>query len=140
MEPGIELSVASLEGLDEVCVRATNGAFAGEVFAIVENDTLSRLAAQLQGFPRDAADVRDLELGTFDASSVAGGVGLKFRCTDGVGHAEVEVTLRAGAHRGPLRACAQFVITLEASAVDAFVEQLRKMRLEPGSSAVLSVE
>jgi|SRR5882672_7866787 len=139
MTPGIEMSIAWFDDdVIELRVRATNGRFAGQAFAYVENNALPRLAAELQGFPLDAADSRVLEFGTFDASYAGGGVGLKFCCTDAVGHAEVEVRLRTDPRPQGRSDSAQFAITVEAAAVDEFVDQLKKVRLECGASVVLS--
>jgi hypothetical protein len=140
MVTGIEVS---LEWWDDdvviLRVRASNGRFAGETELYAAHDAMPQLANALRGFPVNSSDIREYELGTFDPAYAKGGARLKLLCTDGVGHTAATIQLYSDEHRGSERGeTASFGMTIEAWAVDAFVQQLQGMRLERGASARLA--
>ena len=77
----------------KLCVSAWNGAFGGlaEIYEGIGN--LRDAGAQLRGFPKNPADIRDVLFGNFDRKCAAGGVRMRFHCVDGAGHAYVEATI-----------------------------------------------
>jgi hypothetical protein len=83
-------------------------------------------------------DFRKFEIGTFDPGCGGGGIRLHFRCTDSVGHAEVDVKLRGDTCKGlgELESVA-LRIPVEAAAIDSFVSQIGKMENKVGATAYL---
>jgi hypothetical protein len=97
---------------------------------------LDGLAEKLNGFPRTVTDIRDVTIGGFGPRS-AGGVGMKFHCVDGAGHAVVEARIDSGDLSGLPRQTASLIISVGASAVDSFVEELRRVGPERAGIARL---
>lgn len=138
MSSGIKVSVLWLDDeLVELSISASNRRISGEVSAYADLDVFSRIAAALAGFPANAADVRQFEIGTFDPSFAGGGARIGFRCIDGAGHLCAEVQLRADSIRVGFDESASFAVEVEAAAIDAFVNDLRNFGLEPGASVFL---
>ena len=97
---GIELEVFwSDEDLIQCQVRCSNGRFSGITEIYLSHPDLPRVASALKGFPYNGADLRELELGTFDPAHADGGIRLRCYCRDSAAHAEVEVTLWGDAAR-----------------------------------------
>ncbi|HST08996.1 MAG TPA: hypothetical protein VLL05_01360 [Terriglobales bacterium] len=118
--------------------RTSNGVFSGETTLYSGHDELAQLAETLNGFPKDAADHREVELGAFSTSHSGGGILMRFSCLDAVAHAAVDVKLRTqecGAF-GDFESVA-LRIPIEAAAVDAFVNQLRQFKIAPEETITL---
>ena len=140
MPSRIEISVLWFDDdLVELQVVASSDRFAGKVALYGAHDSMMQLAENISGFPSGASDTRQFELGTFKPNSAGGGVHFEFYCTDTVGHAEVKVQLRGeNIHREGEKETAQLFISVEASTVDSFVQQLKAMELQRDSTACLS--
>jgi len=140
MSPGISISVVWFdEDILELRIGASNGRFAGEIEAYAPLDACRQLADTLKGFPLNASDIREFEVGTFDSNNAGGGARIRFHCTNGAGHAAADISVRTDPqHVGGTSETASFSINIEAAAVDTFVQQLRDMRLEDGQSTHLS--
>ena len=140
MRSGLEVLVIYVdEHLVELRIQASNGEFAAQASVYANRDAPTNLAQTLRGFPAKSGDSREFQLGTFRSDEGGDGVQLRFYCTDAAGHAAVDVRVetkkpgRAGSHGW----MATFDIPVEAAAVDAFVEQLARMRTAVGERAEL---
>jgi hypothetical protein len=93
---GIEFEVVWWDqDVIEYLVRCSNGAFAGAAKMYMGHDELSNAASVVGGFPSSNKDSRNIELGTFQPSTAGGGIHMHFDCGDSVGHACVQIKLRA---------------------------------------------
>lgn len=137
--PGLTLEILWLDDeAIEVRLRAANGRFSGTVECYAPHTAPRDLAATIEGFPRSAGDRREFVLGTFDAGFAGGGCRLALRCRDRSAHAVAEIELRAHAQKdGTVPESAEFAFPVEAGAIDQFVAELLRMRLEVGSIATL---
>lgn len=122
----------------EAVFSCSNGNFSGRAEIYLSRQAFSELADVLRGFPSGGTDSREVELGTFDSSHADGGVKMKFRCSDALGHAVVEIKLRGDGSEGlgELESVA-LRIPIEPAAVDSFVQQLMAMDSTIGASASL---
>jgi hypothetical protein len=138
-ETGVRISVIYTdEHLIELRVNASNGVFAGQADVYADSEAPSELAAVLRGFPKSQDDVREFELGSFDAAYAGGGAGCRFYCLDSVGHAATEVRLRTDPNvESGVSDLAVFHISVEAAAVDSFVTELERMAAAVGQAAIL---
>jgi len=111
-------------------VNVSNGAFRGETSLYLAHSELDESAECLGGFPENASDHRELELGAFSTSHAGGGLMMKFSCLDAVAHAAVDVKLRTQdcSAFGELQSVA-LRLPIEAAAVDDFVNQLRQFKV-----------
>jgi hypothetical protein len=116
-----------------ILVSASNSEFAGAAKPYIGLDELDEIANLLKGFPRNASDVRELSLGTSDESSAGGFVSFRFSCVDGAGHARVELHFESknGTRTGKFSIkdleSASFFAQVEASAIDDFVGELKRV-------------
>ena len=111
-----------------VRVSASNGAFSGVADAYVGSDGLVLVAENLNGFPVSPSDRREVTVGAFGEGSAGGGVTLRFACTDGSGHARVEVILEGDqGSGGDHPETVHLFIPIEAAAVDRFVLGVRRL-------------
>jgi hypothetical protein len=134
---GLRIAVSWFdEDVVELLVNASNGTFSGEAQVYECHGAPVQLAEGLRGFPDTVADTREFVLGTFRPDLAGGGARLRFRCVDAVGHAIVEVEMRADPRRRG-HYTAAFAMPIEAAAIDHFVEQLGSMTLERDSHATL---
>jgi hypothetical protein len=109
-------------------ISASNGLFAGTVQAYAALDAPSDWSAVLAGFPANREDEREIVTGAFSPGHAGGGAALRFAVRDAAGHSSVSVRLRAGDHAfAP--ASAEFIINVEAAAIDRFVGELRAMSM-----------
>jgi hypothetical protein len=139
VESGLNFEVIwSDQDVIEVVFRCSNGHFSGRAEIYLSHRAFSELADVLRGFPSTGTDSREVELGTFNSSHADGGVKMKFRCSDALGHAVVEVKLRGDGSEalGELESVA-LRIPIEPAAVDSFVQQLMAMDSTIGASASL---
>jgi len=139
MKRGIECSVRwSDNDLFELRISASNGAFAGTAEVYVAIGGLASAAARLEGFPRSPADARDLVFGAFGPNRAGGGASMRFYCGDGSGHARVDLKIESSCDRSDRIESAGFSLPIEASAVDIFVDELR--RLESARQGIASLK
>src|SRR5687767_14654306 len=95
IESGVRISVIYTdEHLIELRISASNGVFAGQADVYADSGAPAEFAVALRGFPKTQGDVREFELGSFDAAYAGGGAAFRFYCLDSVGHAAAEVRLR----------------------------------------------
>lgn len=124
----------------EYLVRCSNGAFAGAAKMYLGHDGLANAASMLGGFPSSNKDSRNAELGTFQPDTAGGGIQLDFDCVDSVGHACVQVKLRADGCKGMGDAQSVcLLIPVEAGAIDAFVSQIQCLKITKGAKAFLQM-
>jgi len=138
---GIEVVIIWLDqDVLEFLFSCSNGRFSGQAEIYLSHDRLSEMAEALRGFPSHTKDSRHFELGTFNPDHADGGIRLQFRCTDSVGHAEVEVKLRGDVCKGlgELESVA-LRIPVQAAAIDSFVSQIRQMDKQVGATAYLQM-
>ena len=123
MEGGIEFEVVwSDQYVSQLQFTCSNGRFSGSASIYVNHDDLRKMAEVLRGFPSHAADIRNVELGTFNPDHADGGIRRHFYCWDSVGHAAVDIQLRGDAciALGEPESVA-LRIPVEAAAVDSFI-------------------
>jgi hypothetical protein len=139
IQTGVRISVIYTdEHLIELRVSGSNGVFSGQADVYADSEAPAEFAAVLRGFPRSQADVREFELGSFDAAYAGGGAGFRFYCLDSVGHAAAEVRLRTDPNvEDGVSDLAVLHISVEAAAVDSFVTQLERMAAAVGQAALL---
>ena len=137
---GIELEV--LWFADDVAglrVFANSVRFAATAEVYADPGVFQRVATVLEGFPNSKSDSREFEIGTFDRGSAGGGARFRFRTSDSLGHAVVEVGVSSSSGGGPQRyETADFAIPVEAAGVDDFVTALRTTDLAVGVTCSLS--
>ena len=102
------------------------------------HSVFQRVADTLEGFPASVSDHRGLELGTFDDEFAGGGARLHFRTADALGHGVVDVELSSGDSQR--REIADFVVPVEAAAVDRFVVAVRQLTVIAGARTALETE
>ena len=136
-----ELSVEVVwfdEDMLELAFSARSSKFAGQTTFYAALDEAERFAKHIEGFPSRADDSREYEFG---GSTVPGYGGAKLRltCKDGTGHLVAQATIYRTPDSGPVRVAESATIEFASvpSAVDSFVEDLRRMRVRIGDVAVL---
>jgi hypothetical protein len=135
---GLQLKVLWCDAhVVEIAVSISNGDFAARTTLYAAAQQLHEVAVILRGFPTSTTDARDVVLGAPDATLAGGGVSLRFRCLDDVGHAVVEASVRADP-RARGEQTARFPVRIDPAAVDRFVAALADTRMEPGACAVLA--
>jgi hypothetical protein len=138
VESGLNFEVIwSDEDMIEVVLTCSNEHFSGRAEIYLSHRALSELADVLRGFPSSGTDSREVELGTFDSGHADGGVKMKFRCSDALGHAVVEIKLRGESEGLSELESVALRIPIEPAAVDSFVQQLMAMDSTIGASASL---
>lgn len=140
MNSGIEIEIIWFDE-DVIClrVRGANSRFAGAADVYIRHGALANVADAFRGFPLSIDDQRELELGTFDPAHGGGGARFRLRCTDAMGHAALEVQLRADPHcDGGRSETASFVIPIESAAIDDFVNTISAMTVAAGARARLA--
>jgi len=132
MPEGIEIKILwSDVDIIQFRVRCSNGCFSGETTLYDVHERLPQIHAALSGFPSNPSDQRTVELGALNPGYALGGVQFRFYCIDSVGHASVDVKLRADACRGfgEVESVA-LTIPIEAAGVDSFLSEIAKMDSE----------
>ncbi|MCI0349663.1 MAG: hypothetical protein L0Z53_09585 [Acidobacteriales bacterium] len=121
-------------------VSAWNGAFGGTANVYVNRYGLDEIATKLEGFPRDPRDTRAFELGATRFKEADGGLSVTAYCTDNSGHPclKLRIVSEYGPN-GPVES-AQLVLSVEAAAVDQFVEELRQLQSKLDGMATLRAE
>jgi hypothetical protein len=136
---GIEFEVVWWdEDVIEYRVTCSNGAFSGATKMYAAHESLPEAADSLDGFPLHNKDSRTIHFGTPDPKFAGGGLQMRFDCVDSVGHAVVEVKLRADSCLGVGEAqSVSLYIPVEAGAIDAFVAQARSLADSKSGKAFL---
>lgn len=120
-----------------IVIKISNGKYAGYTRIYAGLSDLSDLAKVLEGFPETVEDKREFTFGYERSRDVVGGYcHLVFKTWDRVGHTEIIATMEDD-KRDSLATAEIPVRSIEASAYDRFVEQLRKIEKERHGSAVL---
>jgi hypothetical protein len=137
-EIGFQFSVLYRDNdLVKVRVSASNSVFRGVADLYLGTDQLSEVATQLRGFPKSVSDIREVTLGTFGPDSAGGGVSMRFYCIDRSGHACVETRIEADRDSTGRAQSAVLLVLIEASGVDSFVEELRRLNAGTAAAAYL---
>ena len=127
----------------ELFISASNKTFSGGASPYVDHGKPANVAAILQGFPKSASDVRELEFGTSGDGFAGGYVHLRFSCRDHAAHAIVEIQMesknetRTDAQWNNACETVHFFASIEPGAVDDFVRELRKFDKDGRGSAWL---
>jgi len=138
MEVGIEFQLIWHDkDVLNLRVSAWNGDFGGVAEIYEGIGDLHVAASNLRGFPNDPGDRREIVLGNFDRKCAAGGVGMRFRCVDGAGHAYVETSVDSNFQRGGTIQTVVLAMPVEAVAVDTFVRELELLESERSGTALL---
>lgn len=121
----------------ELQLGAASDVFGGRVNFYAGLDDLVHLAALLEKFPTDAADVRSFDLGQ-DNLPGYGRARLRFYARDSYGHLVVQVSICA-APEDPKSVEQSAVVQVDAvpADIDSFIEQLRGIGSKVGAAAVL---
>src|ERR1700685_3357886 len=122
--------------LVEVRISAWNGTFGGTSDVYIGQDRLGKTAAEIRGFPRNPADVREIMLGS--NSGPGNHVSMRFYCTDSSGHASVDSTIKSAPDAAGKIQSATFSLPIEALAVDSFVEDLQRLSSSAAGVAILN--
>jgi hypothetical protein len=121
----------------EIRIFGWNGAFGGSTAVYVPLGGLKEAAAKVEGFPRHPSDKRELQFGVFGHKWAGGAVNMLFYCSDAAGHALVEAKIESEHGRTPKAESALFFVSVEATAVDAFVADLRRLEADQSGTAIL---
>jgi hypothetical protein len=121
----------------EVRAAAWNGQFGGTADVYVPIGGLAEIAAKIEGFPRDPSDVREIQFGAFGPERAGGAVSMRFYCKDGAGHALVEARIESDCNRTRKAQSTHLFAAVEASAVDAFAAELRRLETDLSGIALL---
>ena len=126
------------EHMLELAFSARSSKFAGQTSFYAGLDEAERFAKHIEGFPSSADDSREYEFGGSTVSGY-GGAKLRLTCKDGTGHLIVQATIYRTSDSKPIRVAESATIEFASvpSAVDSFVEDLRRMRVQIGDIAVL---
>lgn len=121
----------------EIRISAWNGAFGGSTAVYVPIGGLNEAATKIEGFPRHPSDNRELQFGAFGPEWAGGAVNMLFYCRDAAGHALVDARIESQHGGTPNAQSALFFLPVEATAVDAFVADLRRLETDGRGIAVL---
>ena len=120
-DAGISIEIiGDYEGLKMIVVEAWNGRYRGHAEAYAGAGELPRIAAALDGFPRDAGDERRVVVGSFDKDATLGGAMMRFFCRETQIVVEIELASRS---RYP--ESARFFVECAPAAIESFVKELR---------------
>jgi hypothetical protein len=122
------------EHMLEFKLSAGNESFSGETHFYAALDEARSLADRIGGFPESPADLREYQLGGSGLPGY-GGARIRLACKDRSGHlvVRVDVSTEHGPDLGTDSASVHF--DAMPAAVDAFVDELRRMRVEVGQMA-----
>jgi hypothetical protein len=124
----------------ELKVSAWNGSFGGSTRVYVGQGDLADTATLMHGFPKDPRDKREFTFGAFGPKFAGGAMELQLSCSDGAGHARLDVTIEADYGRRESRTeRVELTSTFEPAALDQFVEQMRILGKSLTGSAVLAL-
>jgi hypothetical protein len=128
---------------------ASNGRFSAFARAYAGVNSLAEAAEALEGFPRDSADVRELQFGTFGngaeggSETEGGAVHMRFFSTGAFGHTVLEIRFEdecernSGSRWKRPDQTAHFFGWTEPFAVAEFVAEIRQMDESKSGEACL---
>jgi hypothetical protein len=121
----------------EVRAAAWNGQFGGAADVYVQIGGLAAAAAKLEGFPNEPSDTREILFGAFGADWAGGAVSMRFYCKDAAGHAFVEARIESDYNGAHTAQSVHLFAAIEATAVDTFAIELRRLETNLRGIAVL---
>jgi hypothetical protein len=128
MEIGFQFRVIwKDEDMFQLSVSAWNGAFAGVAEVYEGIGQLDEIADHLRGFPANPSDVREVVFGSLEEKYAGGGVSMRFHCVDGAGHTYVESRIDSKTVMGGTSQSVTLAMSVEATAVDSFISELRRL-------------
>jgi hypothetical protein len=125
------------EHLLKVRISAWNGSFGGAADIYADADQLKEAASDLQRFPRDLSDVREITFGEFGPKSAGGAISMRFYCADRAGHAYVDSRIESEYDPAGKAQSVTMILTIEPAAVDAFVQELGWLGADRADQACL---
>lgn len=135
---GLTISVVvDDEDMLELSVHAANTSYSGRVWCYVAKDEPGRLAQYLERFPLDVSETREYVLGDPCREGLSRAK-VRLACVDGLGHIDVDVTLRSDARVEFVGEVALRFRTVPV-ALDSFVSQLRSLSGIAGAGAHLEL-
>lgn len=128
---GIDISVIYSDlHLMQIRMRASNRVFAAEVDTYLSHGAFATAADELRGFPKNADDVRHIEIG--------GKIFLKFSTVDNLGHSLVSIDMSADVpEQNGQTPRATFSILVNPAQIDNFAVELSRLAPDAGASASL---
>ena len=137
MEIGLLFAIIYTDSdLVEVRITAWNGIFGGTADVYLGTNQLGDVATQLQNFPCNCTDVREVTLGSFGQQTAGGGVKLRF-FNDKSCHAHIEARIESGQDFAGITQFVAMLLPIEAASLDSFVLQLRAINEGNKSEAKL---
>jgi hypothetical protein len=119
-------------------VQAASSSFVGTAEVYVSHDVFRTVADAMMAFPTNTTDVREFEIGTFDSRIAGGGTRFHLWCSDALGHSAMRCCIRADTPGDRhLDQTAEFVMPVEPNDIDRFVQQLAKVPIAVGATAML---
>lgn len=141
MEPALKTAVLwSDADVFKLRISAWDGRFGGVADVYVPIGGLSEAAETLAGFPATTSDKREIELGAFGRDVAGGGARLRFYTQGSAGHCFVEVQIEACYNQSEAADNVSFRTSIEASAVDVFVQELQKLEAEKAGTGRLRLD
>jgi hypothetical protein len=121
----------------ELKVCALNSMFSGQSTFYASLNEPTTFANHISGFPKSTGDVREYEFGGTDLTGY-GGAKIRMSCKDGRGNLDfkVSISLTLFGDVQELETTTLHFATVP-SAIDSFVEDLRKMQIRVGDNAKL---
>jgi len=120
-------------------ITGWNGEFGGAADVYVGVGGLAEAAAKLEGFPIKISDFRHIEFGGFGPQAAGGAISMHFSCKDGAGHALVEATIESDYAGASTAQSAAFFGSVEPTAIDNFVTEVRAMESNRRGEALLRI-
>ena len=105
-------------------IRAWNERFAGSARVYAGLNELSEMAERVLGFPQNPTDERKFEFGSQKPDAAGGFCSIRFSCSDGAGHARLDVVLKDDDARHE-HGLSSFGFQVFAVEIDRFVLMLR---------------
>lgn len=137
-ERGISLEIVYCDpDIVEVVAAVSNDRFSGVASLYTSLAEVADAARTIAGFPAHTGDVREVRLGDAEGGW-PGGVLLRFRCVDRLGHVYVESAIHGGDESGN-RQQATISIATDAASIDRFVDALSAMGRTGGGRAHLRI-
>lgn len=136
--PGFKLEVIWFDDdMLELRVCASNSMFSGQSTFYASLDEPMTFANQISGFPKSTGDVREYEFGGSDLQGY-GGAKIRMSCKDGSGHLDIKVSI-SSALFGDVQELETTILHFATvpSAIESFVDDLRKMQIRVGENAKL---
>ncbi len=121
----------------ELRLSASSANFSGKTTFYAALDAPADFAERIDGFPRSTSDTREYKFGQANLSGYGGAI-ISLRCKDATGHLLAKISLYSTpSDRRSDAESAVVQLNLTPATIDAFVEELRKMRVQVGHKAML---